>query len=215
MPASTAWDEVCYNARYPDIRSGYIYAGTDGVWFYTSGQVKGHVVQTKRLKDNAFWHWENFGLAEGRVCGCDLPGTNYSNEFDGNAYLSRYPDVRLSPDWHNNPQGHYQKFGIGEGRHPGYEILYSTSPVGMTSPGTTTLIVDNPDNQNEPGDGTVLPPLGGGDAAPPVISDSSTNVLTEAETWIAGNPIEAAGIGVGILLILYEVFKKKKGRKKK
>jgi hypothetical protein len=211
MPASQDYNAICYAARYPDIRSGYIYAGTDGKWYYQSNLVKDHVVQVKKLSDNEFWHWENFGMAEGRVCGCDLPGTNYSNEFNAAAYLARYPDVRVNPTWKNNPLGHYQQFGIYEGRHPGFEILTSASPVGMVSPGTTTMIADNTDNNITPGDGSVVlnpvDTIATGDQTP-VITDNTTDV----STWIAANPLLVAGIVAGALLIMHERKKHKTKR---
>ena len=61
--------------------------------------------------------------------------------------------------FNTNPELHYQTIGIFEGRHPGFEILTSNSPVGMVSPGTTTSIEDNPANNQTPGDNTVLPPV--------------------------------------------------------
>ena len=200
------YNEICYIARYPDIKNGYIFAGTDGVWFYQSNLVKGWVVQKKKLSDNAFWHWQNFGLAEGRVCGCDLPGTIYSNEFNAAAYLARYADVRVSPDWRNNPLGHYQSSGIYEGRHPGFEILTSASQIGMVSPGTTTQIVDNPATNLTPGDQTIIVnPL---DVLPPDISpivDITATAPAPAaslSTWIAANPVLMAAIIAGAIIII-------------
>lgn len=209
MPASNEWNEICYKARYPDIRTGSIFAGTDGVWYYQSNLVKGHVKQTKKLSDNAYWHWENFGMPEGRVSGCDLPGTNYSNEFNASAYLSRYPDVRLSSQWHADPLGHYQKYGITEGRHPGFEILDSNSQQGMSSPGTTTTIADDPNKNITPGDGSIIQnpndPLAGD------LTDTTITTTPASEdigTWIAANPLIVAG-GAALLLLIISKHKKK------
>lgn len=213
MPANLQFNEMCYLARYPDLsNNGWMYKSSDGTWKYGNPSHR----ETRRLTDtgNAFWHWQNFGLAEGRVCGCDLPGTNYSNEFNSAAYLARYPDVRgtaiLNSAFSGNPLGHYQTIGILQGRHPGFEILTSASPVGMVSPGTTTLIMDNPKDNQAPGDGEIIlpPPVGGGDdAAPPVLND---NQPADISTWIAANPaIVAAAAGVLILLL-----SKKKKRKR-
>ena len=163
MPSGTDFNAICYLARYPDLKDGYMFLSASGNWQYGKPTNR----QLKKLSDNLFWHWQNFGMAEGRVSGCDLPGTIYSANFNASAYLARYPDIRLGintltgkPTGFNvNPQLHYQTIGIYEGRHPGFEIVTSNSPTGMVSPGTTTAIEDNPQTNVTSGDNTVLQPI--------------------------------------------------------
>lgn len=199
------YNELCYIARYPDIKNGYIFAGTDGVWYYQSNLVKGWAFQHKKLSDNAFWHWQNFGMSEGRVCGCDLPGTQYSTDFNSGAYLARYADVRISPDWKNNPQGHYEKFGIYEGRVPGFEIITSLTSPGMASPGTTTQVLDNPAINVVPGDSSIV-------TTDPLAIDTTANTTVSApasvSTWIAANPTLVAAIIAGVVIIASKKHKK-------
>jgi hypothetical protein len=163
MPSSNNFEPICYLNRYPDLKDAYMYLSANGHWQYGHPSNR----QVKKISDNLFWHWQNFGMAEGRVEGCDLPGTNYSANFNASAYKARYYDVRVGWDlvtgkyggYDVNPENHYQTIGIYQGRHPGFEILTSKSPIGMTSPGTTTTIVDNPATNQAPGDNTVLPAI--------------------------------------------------------
>lgn len=152
MPSSVDFNALCYLARYPDVKK----AGID-----------------------PFQHWQKYGLQEGRVCGCDLPGTIYSANFNSSAYLSRYPDILQSSIWKNNPEGHYRAYGIFEGRHPGYEILNASSPIGMVSPGTTTTIPDNLSANQAPGDNTI-----------PIVTDSGGNTIDPTTGQPAPVPID-------------------------
>lgn len=204
MPADQNFNQVCYLARYPDLaNNGWMYLSNDGTWKYGNPRNR----QTKNLAQgaNTFWHWQNFGMGEGRVCGCDLPGTTYSNEFNAAAYLARYPDVRgtsiMASQYANNPELHYQTIGILQGRHPGFEILSANSPAGMVSPGTTTQAPDTP--ILSPGDGTVITAPDGTistDTSTPVIATDNTSDIS---TWIAANPLLVAGIVAGVLLLMH------------
>ena len=234
MPSDTNFNEICYLARYPDLVT--MYQDADGSWHYgnPSNRTK------KQLHDpgNAFWHWQNFGIAEGRVPGCDLPGTIYSALFNSAAYLARYPDVRgtalINSKYASNPELHYQTIGIGQGRHPGYEVITSATFSGVVSPGTTTNVPDDPTLlNNAPGDGTVLPSLNPTDpvvTTPPAgtidpttglpvvvdpvtglpVTSTTTTTGTGISAWITANPMEAVAIGLGLLLILTK--KKHKNR---
>lgn len=161
MPSTANFDPQCYLKRYPDLRDystrkaepglpyierlGWMYQSKDGNWYY--GRTDGR--NLKRLQDNLYWHWINFGQKEGRIPGCDLPGTYYSNEFDAQAYLARYPDVSgisygnaaFNP-YINNPQKHWFEVGQKQGRVPGYEILSSRDFTGEVAPGTS-IFQDN------------------------------------------------------------------------
>ena len=216
--------------RYPDLKT--MYQDKDGSWKY--GKPSNRPIKDLTSGQNPFWHWTNFGMKEGRVCGCDLPGTVYSNEFDAAAYTARYPDIKgygattgQVSQWTNNPEQHYQTIGILQNRQPGFEIVLPGVPItGMVSPGTTTTTPDDPTQNLTPGDGTVLPavtPTG----APAVIPNLPANTVlvnataapaatpvnvgpgSEIMTWIQANPMYAAAIGIGVVLIL---TKKKKAK---
>lgn len=155
MPSANSFNEQCYLQRYPDLSTrenkealarsgmplseqyGWMFMSADGTWHY--GRTSGR--KLKRISDDAYWHWLNFGQAEGRVSGCDLLPVHYSETFDPNAYVARYPDVSGRANWYNpfksDPLQHYNMIGKAQGRIPGYEILFEDSPVGITSPGTT------------------------------------------------------------------------------
>lgn len=226
MPSSSDFNAICYLNRYPDLKT--MYQDKDGSWKY--GKPSNRPIKNLTEGTNAFWHWQNFGMAEGRVSGCDLPGTVYSNEFNAAAYLARYPDVKgygltgQVSQWATNPEGHYQTIGIVQNRMPGYEILTPGQPVtGMVSPGTTTTIPDDPTQNLTPGDGTILPalnptdPSGGTNLLPAAVLPDATPTgtaivpapATGVMAWIEANPMEAAAIGIGLFLIL---TKKKKNR---
>lgn len=214
MPADSKFDPICYLNRYPDLKVGYMYKSADGSWKYGEATNR----QLKKISDNLFWHWQNFGMAEGRVCGCDLPGTIYSNEFNAAAYLARYPDIRLRlqlqysipTDFRNDPEAHYRMYGIYEGRHPGFEILTSASPNGMVSPGTTTMQQDANLPQS-PGDGTVISPDNPTDTNSLPLPDSSTQTSTSGfSEWVSSNPILAAGIAGAAIILISKNKKKRK-----
>ena len=203
MPSGTDFNAICYLNRYPDLKTGWMYLSASGNWAYGKPTNR----QLKEISQNAFWHWQNFGMKEGRVCGCDLPGTVYSANFNAQAYLARYFDVRIGintltgkPTGFNiNPELHYQTIGIFEGRHPGFEIITSNSPQGMVSPGTTTPIEDNPQNNVTPGDGTVLNPI-----LPDTGTDTipiDTTVIDTSNTGASQNSWFIAG-GLALLLLL-------------
>lgn len=196
MPADSTFDQVAYLARYPDLRiNGWMYKSADGSWKYGNPSNR----ETKNLSQpaNTFWHWQNFGLAEGRVCGADLPGTVYSATFSPAAYLARYPDVRgtsiLNSSWASNPEGHYRQIGLAQGRHPGYEIIYSNSPQGMTSPGTTTFAPDPV--EITPGAGDLI-------TTPPVTSTTTSTSSTDITAWVTANPMIILAAGAALLLLL-------------
>lgn len=173
MPAGEIFNEICYIARYPDLR--------------------------QNLKINPLEHFQNFGMAEGRVGGCDLPGTIYSDKFDSVAYINRYPDLKGT--WaQTNPLLHFQQYGSKEGRKPGFEIITETTPKGLVSPGTTIFVSDHVDS-NVPGDGKI--PIIPGNETPPVVPGGIIQTIEK-------NPIIAAAIGSVILILL---FKKKQNKR--
>lgn len=143
MPSKIDFNAVCYLKRYPDLNTipsydsrpaksgmsydeqiGWMFKSSDGTWHY--GRTNGR--ELKRIKDDPYWHYLNFGIKEGRVGGCDTPDTRYSLNFNADAYLSRYPDVAgkksgIKPSFVNDPVGHWNAIGKKEGRIPGYELL--------------------------------------------------------------------------------------------
>jgi hypothetical protein len=195
MPSSTDFNAICYVARYPDV---------------------------KKTGIDPFQHWQKYGLSEGRVCGCDLPGTIYSAKFNSSAYLSRYPDILQSSIWKSNPIGHYQAYGIYEGRHPGYEILSTTSPIGMVSPGTTTTTPDDITINQAPGDNQVpvVTDVSGNTIDPntgkpvPVvdtnINDDPSTGTSSFMDFIKNNSTMVAAGAALIIILLHENKKKKK-----
>lgn len=202
MPSNQDFNGICYLARYNDLSNnpGWMWqSAVDGSWKY--GKTTNR--KLKKISDDPFWHWQNFGMKEGRVCGCDLPGTIYSAEFNASAYLSRYYDVRVDAQFKNNPLGHYQQYGIYEGRHPGFEILTSKSMTGMVSPGTTTMLIDTAGNNTTPGDGTIItnpndiPPT---TDAPPAGFD--------IQTFVTQNPLIVAAAGGLVLILLHKKRKR-------
>lgn len=153
---SETFNEVCYIARYPDLQDsstlppkpglpwteqkGWMYKSSDGTWHY--GRTNNR--ELKKIQDNAYWHWLNFGSKEGRVPGCDLSGTLYSENFDADAYQARYPDVAgktfTSFGFKNNPLNHWLQIGKSEGRKPGYELVTASTLPGLASAGTTRIV---------------------------------------------------------------------------
>lgn len=206
MPSSLAFDPICYLSRYPDLRTGYMFWSASGKWQYGNPSNR----KLKKLSDDPLWHYQNFGIAEGRVPGCDLPGTNYSNEFNATAYMARYYDIRVGSyyPWNQNPLLHYTKEGIYEGRHPGFEILTPRSGSGVVSPGTTTYVAD-PTPPHHEGDGEVIniDPMSdidiGQDEVGPLVDPPDPGDNTgDISTWISANPWLVAGVvGAGLLLL--------------
>lgn len=213
MPASSDFNAQAYLQRYPDLNNGYVYKSADGTWKY--GQPTNR--ELKKLSDNLFWHWQNFGIKEGRVPGADLPGTVYDTTFDAGAYLARYPDVRGIDElsgkvsaYAANPLQHYQTFGMSQGRKPGFELLYQDTPTGMSSPGTTKNVVGTLKTVNT-GDLNSLAVLNPVDlTTTPAIATDNTGDIT---VWIGQNPWLFLGLAVGAGYLL--IHKSKGGRKSK
>lgn len=169
MPASTDFNAVCYLQRYPDLRDratqpakpglpleeqlGWMFWSADGVWKY--GRTNNR--KLFRIQDDPLWHFENFGIKEGRIGGCDLPGTYYEPVFNAAAYIARYPDVSgvsyngVKNIYQNDPLGHYLHYGKAQGRIPGYEILTTKDFKGIVKPGTAKFatLEEIIDTQNE------------------------------------------------------------------
>ena len=210
MPSSENFNAICYLNRYPDLKTAVMYWSADNVWKYGNPSNR----RLKKISDDPLWHWQNFGMAEGRVCGCDLAGTNYSNDFNSAAYMARYYDVRVGLDeqtgkrngWNLNPLGHYQEIGINQGRHPGFEIIKPSTPIGIVSPGTVISVPDDITKAPAPGDNAPAPDLSNID---PTMDTTNTN-NGDFITWITANPIMTAAIAAGILIILHEAKKNKK-----
>lgn len=158
MPFSKDFNAVCYLANYPDLQDhstmkaqpnlpiteqfGWMFKSgakaTKGQWLY--GRTDGR--ELKRIQDDPYWHWVNFGSKEGRIPGCNLGNGIFSPNFDADAYMARYPDVRgVSYAGDKNPYigrplEHYLAIGKKQGRIPGYELLLSTNLEGVYTPGT-------------------------------------------------------------------------------
>jgi hypothetical protein len=211
MPSSENFNAICYLNRYPDLKTAVMYFSADGTWKYGNASNR----KLKKVSDDPLWHWQNFGMAEGRVSGCDIAGTNYSNDFNAAAYMARYYDVRIGLDevsgkpngWNLNPLGHYQQIGINQGRHPGFEIIKPSTPLGIVSPGTVISVPDDITTAPVPGD----------NAPPPVIIDTSMDTPTtttdktgDVMTWITANPLIIAGAAAVILILIHESKKHKK-----
>ena len=159
MPYTNEFDAVCYIQNYPDLQDratmpaqpnlplkeqfGWMYKSTDGKWHY--GRTNNR--ELKRIQDNAYWHWINFGMKEGRVPGCKLECTLFSPTFNANAYKQRYPDVSglsyggSKNPYINNPLGHWLEVGSKEGRIPGVEYL-SNNCQGVSTPGTAVFVTE-------------------------------------------------------------------------
>ena len=213
MPAGQDYNESAYLQRYPDLATGWMYWSADNVWKY--GKPSNRTL--KKLSDNLFWHWTNFGLKEGRVCGSDLPGTIYSAVFNAGAYVARYPDVTGVDEvtgkpnaYATNPQLHYNNIGMAQGRKPGYELLTANSPVGMTTPGTTTTVVDSTtidaanklNGDNAIAVNTLNPPA--------ITTPVTTTTNNSVSTVISANPYILPALAVLAILIFSH---KKKGAK--
>jgi len=152
----STFNQICYIARYPDLRINnptfYRYKN----YWYTSLQPKLGFAPKEQFKfsDNPLKHFQEIGMAEGRMGGCDLPGTIYSELFNSKPYILRYPDLKGT--WaENNPLLHYQEYGLKEGRVPGYEIINENTVQGLVTPGTT-IFQDEKKESNVPGDNTVI-----------------------------------------------------------
>lgn len=198
------FNQICYMARYPDLRLNPTMARYGNKWYYGLQPAKGPFGPDEKfnVNDSPLKHFQVVGMSEGRVGGCDLPGTIYSDKFDSVPYMNRYPDLKGT--WvENNPLLHFTEYGSKEGRKPGYEIINANSLSGLVSPGTTITATDHVDS-HVPGDGVV--PVIPSDGSTPVISPGSNNILSTIEK----NPIIAAVIG-GVLMIV--LFKKKDNRK--
>lgn len=144
MPFSKDFNAICYLNNYPDLRKNWAFQSSHGGWLYSgSGNHPGK--HQYKISSNPAKHWQDMGQSEGRVPGCMLPGTLFSPEFNGDAYLKRYPDVRFSTTYGTNPLGHYNLYGINEGRIPGYELMTETqlnNTTGVMTPGTVFIISD-------------------------------------------------------------------------
>lgn len=212
MPSSPTFNAICYLARYPDLRQKWVFRLVDGGWGYSgSGNHKGR--EQYKISDNPAKHFNDIGRNEGRVGGCDLPGTMYSNEFNSAAYLARYPDIKISDTWATKPLQHYQTYGIDEGRIPGYELITKDSPIGETSPGTTLIVnSDQPEQAAAPGDDEVY---SGIDNSTDDTMDAPMNQSSGGDimTWITANPIMTAAIAASVLIILHEIKKNKKRKR--
>ena len=61
MPSNQDYNEICYLNRYPDLKNGIMFlSSVSNKWQYGDANNKPH----KKLSDNLFWHWQNFGMAE-------------------------------------------------------------------------------------------------------------------------------------------------------
>ena len=225
---SSVFNAQCYAARYPDLRlSSVMFYDTKGNFGFGANdndafsmlasisgtffpQIKAHY----NLPKDLLLQFQTFGMGENRMGGCDLPGTVYDTAFNSAPYLARYPDLRENPKWVTNPFLHYQTIGQSQGRVPGYEIVNENSQAGLSTPGTTIFVPlaqtttaqsTTQQNNNAPGDGTV------------VLNSNGTPIDTTTPAagsgimeWIKNNEMLALGIGgVGILLVV-ELTKKKK-----
>ena len=221
MPSSTEFNAECYIARYPDLQDrsiqrarrglpleeqfGWMYKSTDGKWHY--GRTNNR--KLKRIQDDPYWHWINFGMSEGRVPGCDLPGTYYEPIFDAAAYIARYPDVSgksysgSKNPYINNPLGHWLEIGQKQGRKPGYELLNNEKYNGIVSVGAAKFqpFTDTQGRQQEYEDKTQSPGTG-------TRVDSGTE-LPEQPVPGKSNLILIAAIAVGGYLLLKN---KKRGK---
>jgi hypothetical protein len=108
----TVFNGLCYQARYPDLKK----------WIGTPLE-----------------HWQQYGQQEGRIPGCDPPGTIYSDQFNAECYLENYPDV--AHNWFDSPLQHWIQHGMSEGRHPGCRIL---PPGAVAIQGSNTPQTANP-----------------------------------------------------------------------
>lgn len=131
--SSSTFNEACYIARYPDVKSAWVGRG---------------------LK--AIDHWNKYGKNENRKPGCDTPvttpvvttpvvttpavttpttTTTSSSTFNEACYLKRYPDVVSG--WTSKGLkaiDHYNKHGKAEGRKPGCDTSTSTPVVTTPAP---------------------------------------------------------------------------------
>lgn len=230
MPYSTVFNAACYLANYPGLRRDWLFKLVDGNWTYSSSDNHKGRDQFK-ISDDPAKHWQVLGQLEGRVPGCMLPGTVFSPQFDGDAYLARYPDVRDPTfGYSSDPQGHYLKYGQKEGRIPGYEIITQTAlnnTTGVFSPGTVLIIDDTTPTDSASGkvnltdlqkdylaqtqgagDETVIPP-------PPDTTDTTntpidtTSQAFDLNTFITANPVLIAAIA-GAIILLISTGKKRK-----
>lgn len=169
MPSFTEFNANAYISRYPDLQYKYVCYSKDGTRWVSSNVSIEHaraMLRAIRFKlgitnildmagnnylmpQDAYKHYQDFGQKEGRAGGVDMPGTIYSNLFNGAAYLARYPDVShgystsypgILNTFENDPYDHYLKIGKSQNRIPGYEILNESSPGGFSTPGTTKFV---------------------------------------------------------------------------
>lgn len=168
------FDADCYLSRYEDVR-----------------------LDSRYGKDPER-HWREHGQAEGRIPGCDPPGTVYPPGFNAYCYLLRYPDVRQN--WPGPAVDHYFQHGQAEGRIAGCDATTSSAPVkdsgGTIGAGTAT------DNASS---GTP----GSGSASAATTVDKNGNIVpvkkpSNNKLWIAG----AIAGGLIVLAVLVKKLRK-------
>lgn len=153
MPYSTTFNAQCYVANYPDVKQNkYIFKLVDGSFAVSNSKHSGR--EEYNIQSDPYKHYDKIGRSQGRVPGCLLNGSIFSPEFNGTAYLARYPDVARS-EWKSNPLGHWNGSGQAEGRIPGFELVTPqqlSDAKGFSTPGTTLLInvPSNPVNSQTP-----------------------------------------------------------------